>query len=105
MRALARLSRPFVDPFSGQPESKATPAIVTPLRFARQGFLLSRSSITLPEGVWWARVAVANGYGYRIAADLSDDDWTDIIRAAAAGEDVIQLIDETKEPVFRRSLR
>ncbi len=70
MRALARLSRPVVDPFSGQPESKATPAIVTPLRFARQGFLLSRGSITLPEGVWWARVAVANGYGYRVAGDL-----------------------------------
>ena len=93
---IGALVAPFVDPFSGQPESKATPAIVTPLRFARQGFLLSRNSITLPEGVWWARVAVANGYGYRVAADLSDDDWTDVIRAAAASEDVIQLIDETK---------
>ncbi|HEY8124863.1 MAG TPA: nitrate reductase [Methylocystis sp.] len=90
------LVAPFVDPFSGQPELKATPAIVTPLRFARQGFLLARESIALPAGVWWARVAIADGYGYRIAADLSDDDWADIIRAAAASEDVIQLIDETK---------
>ncbi|QGM94419.1 nitrate reductase [Methylocystis rosea] len=93
---IGALVAPFVDPFSGQPESKATPAIVTPMRFARQGFLLSRGSITLPEGVWWARVAVADGYGYRVAADLSDDAWTDVIRAAAACEDVIQLIDETK---------
>ena len=93
---IGALVAPCVDPCSGQPESKATPAIVTPLRFARQGFLLSRGSITLPEGVWWARVAVANGYGYRVAADLSDDAWTDVIRTAAASEDVIQLIDETK---------
>ncbi|MGJ0455015.1 MAG: nitrate reductase [Methylocystis sp.] len=92
---IGALVAPFFDPFSGQPESKATPAIVTPLRFARQGFLLSRGSITLPEGVWWARVAVADGYGYRVAADLSDDGWTDVIRAAAASEDVAQLIDET----------
>ncbi|MDP3175077.1 MAG: molybdopterin dinucleotide binding domain-containing protein, partial [Phenylobacterium sp.] len=93
---IGALVAPFVDPFSGQPESKATPAIVTPLRFARQGFLLSRYSISLPEGVWWARVAVANGHGYRVAADLSDDAWTDVIRTAAASEDVIQLMDETK---------
>ena len=93
---IGALVAPFVDPFSGQPESKATPAIVTPLRFARQGFFLSRNSITLPEGVWWARVAVANGYGYRVAGDLADDEWTEIIHAAAASEDVIHLIDETK---------
>jgi assimilatory nitrate reductase catalytic subunit len=46
--------------------------------------------------VWWARVAVANGYGYRVAGDLADDEWTEIIHAAAASEDVIHLIDETK---------
>jgi assimilatory nitrate reductase catalytic subunit len=90
------LVAPFVDPFSGQPESKATPAIITPLSFARQGFLLSRKSMALPGSVWWARVAVANGYGYRVAADLSNDDWTNAIGVAAASEDVIQLIDETK---------
>ncbi|MBG0794702.1 nitrate reductase [Methylocystis sp. H62] len=93
---IGALVAPCVDPFSGQPESKATPAIVTPMRFARQGFLLSRSPITLPQGVWWARVAVANGYGYRVAGDLADDEWTEIIHAAAASEDVIHLIDETK---------
>jgi len=42
-------------------------------------------------------VAIAKGHGYRVAADLSDDDWTVVIRAAAPSEDVIQLIDETKE--------
>ncbi|WP_292531206.1 nitrate reductase [Methylocystis sp.] len=90
------LVAPFVDPFSGQPESKATPAIVTPLRFARQGFFLSRKPMALPQGVWWARIAVANGFGYRVAGNLQDDDWAQIIRAATTSEDLIQLIDETK---------
>ncbi len=93
---IGALVAPFVDPFSGQPESKATPADIAPLRFARQGFFLSRQPMALPRGVWWARIAVAKGYGYRVAGDLPDDDWADIIRAAAASEDVVQLIDETK---------
>jgi len=94
---IGALVAPFVDPFSGQPESKATPANVTPVRFARQGFLLSRKPLALPRDVWWTRVAIAKGHGYRVAADLSDDDWTAVIRAAAPGEDVIQLIDETRK--------
>ena len=94
---IGALVAPFVDPFSGQPESKATPAIVTPLRFARQGFFLSRKPMALPQDVWWARIAVATGFGYRVAGDLQDDDWAETIRAAAASDDVIQLIDETKD--------
>ncbi|MGD9544292.1 MAG: molybdopterin-dependent oxidoreductase [Methylocystis sp.] len=90
------LVAPVVDPLSGQPESKATPAAITPLRFARHGFLLSRQPLALPLGVWWTRVAVVEGYGYRVGADLSDDDWTAVIQASASSEDVIQLIDEKK---------
>ncbi|MBM3562113.1 MAG: nitrate reductase [Alphaproteobacteria bacterium] len=90
------LVAPFLDPFSGQPESKATPAVVTPVRFARQGFVLSRKPMALREGLWWTRVAVAKGFGYRVAGDLQDGDWADIIRAATASDDVIQFIDETR---------
>ena len=90
------LVAPFVDPFSGQPEAKATPAAMTPARFARQGFFLSRTPMILPRGVWWTRVAVVEGFGYRVAGDLTDDDCAETIRAAAPSEDVIQLIDETK---------
>ncbi len=93
---IGALVAPFVDPFSGQPEAKATPAIVTPLRFARQGFFLSRKPMALPRDVWWTRVAVADGFGYRVASDLKDDDWAALIRAAAASDDVIELIDETR---------
>ncbi|MGD9656077.1 MAG: molybdopterin-dependent oxidoreductase [Methylocystis sp.] len=90
------LVAPFVDPFSGQPEAKATPAVMNPARFERQGFLLSRRPMALPRDVWWTRVAVSEGFGYRVAGDLEDGDWAELIRVAAASEDVIQLIDETK---------
>jgi assimilatory nitrate reductase catalytic subunit len=90
------LAASCVDPVSGQPELKATPAAVSPFRFARQGFILSRKPTALPKSVWWTRVAIAKGYGYRIAANLQDDDWADIISAATVSEDIVQLIDETK---------
>jgi assimilatory nitrate reductase catalytic subunit len=55
------------DPFSGQPELKATPARVEPVAFAYCGFALTRELIALPQGTWFARVAVAGGYGVLFA--------------------------------------
>lgn len=83
-----------VDPFSGQPELKATPAAIAPVSFARAGFLLSRRKATFDARVWWARCAIADGYGYRIATDLSDDDWRASMRQSVAGDDVVDFIDE-----------
>jgi assimilatory nitrate reductase catalytic subunit len=86
----------FVDPFSGQPESKATPADLSPISFARQGFLLSRQAIAFPQNIWWARVAIDHGYGYRIAGDMSDAEWREFLRGAILSDDVIELTDETR---------
>jgi assimilatory nitrate reductase catalytic subunit len=55
------------DPFSGQPELKATPARVEPVEFACRGFALTRELIALPHGTWFARVAVAGGHGLLFA--------------------------------------
>jgi len=52
------LVSPQTDPFSGQPEAKATPAAVAPVAFAYRGFALAREPLTLPDGTWWARVAL-----------------------------------------------
>ena len=68
------LVAPFTDPFSGQPENKATPASIAPYEYVFRGFALSRARLELPEHVWWARVAVTGGYGYLLAdnADLGE---------------------------------
>jgi len=89
----------LVDPFSGQPEAKATPAALSPATFSRQGFLLSRKTMAFPQNVWWARVAIDQGYGYRIAGDLSDAEWRNFLRDETPGDDLIELTDETRDAV------
>jgi assimilatory nitrate reductase catalytic subunit len=67
------LVAPITDPFSGQPENKATPASITPYEYVFRGFALSRKPLALPEHAWSARVAVSGGHGYLFAdnADLA----------------------------------
>ena len=43
------LVAPFTDPFSGQPESKATPASIAPYEYVFRGFALSRTPLQLPD--------------------------------------------------------
>ena len=63
------------DPFSGQPELKATPARIEPLTFAYRGFALTRDLIALPEGTWFARVAVGRGHGLLFATNELPERW------------------------------
>jgi len=69
------LVAPFTDPFSGQPENKATPVAIEAVTFAQRGFVLSRKPISFPKGAWWSRVAVNGGYGYLLAANLDVATW------------------------------
>jgi assimilatory nitrate reductase catalytic subunit len=86
------LVAPFVDPHSGQPESKASAASIAPVKYSREGFLLAREPIELPRTIWWVRVRVKAGYGYRVACNMTDDDWLEKLRLFA-GEDVVTLTD------------
>jgi assimilatory nitrate reductase catalytic subunit len=69
------LVAPATDPYSGQPEAKATPAAIAPAAFASRGFALMRRSTALPASVWWARVAVTGGTGYLLATDVPVETW------------------------------
>ncbi len=54
------LVAPFTDPFSGQPENKATPASIVPYEYVFRGFALSRSSSNcrrMSGGRAWPSVA------------------------------------------------
>jgi assimilatory nitrate reductase catalytic subunit len=86
------LAAPFTDPFSGQPESKATPAAIAPYEYVFRGFALSRKQLDLPPNLLWTRVTVSGGFGYLFAdnADLSRwPTWLD----GLAGEDVADYRD------------
>ena len=45
------LVAPFTDPFSGQPENKATPASIAPYEYVFRGFALSRKQLELPPSL------------------------------------------------------
>ena len=72
------LVAPITDPFSGQPEAKATPAAVAPVEYAWRGFAVSRRPLTLPDGTWWARIALADASGCTLASKQSPMAWHDI---------------------------
>jgi assimilatory nitrate reductase catalytic subunit len=66
------------DPFSGQPEAKATPAAMTPAGFAWRGFAVSRRVLELPGSTWWARVTIAGGWACAFAANEGPMIWHDL---------------------------
>ena len=86
------LVAPFTDPFSGQPENKATPASITPYEYVFRGFALSRSQLELPDHAWWARVAVSGGYGYLFADNADLTGWQSWLQSIA-GEDLAEYSD------------
>ena len=86
------LVAPFTDPFSGQPENKATPASIMPYEYVFRGFALSRVRLELPDHVWWARVTVAGGYGYLFADNADLARWQSWLRSIA-GSDVAEYKD------------
>ncbi|MEF3366731.1 molybdopterin-dependent oxidoreductase [Methylocystis sp. 9N] len=89
------LVAPFVDPYSGQPEAKATPAAISPRAFALQGFLLSREKAAPPEDGWRARAAVEGGWTYRLASDAPPQAWRSFFRGAFGAKDAIEYIDDS----------
>lgn len=85
--------QPDCDPFSGQPEMKATPARIAPVTFASRGFVLSRDGFALPEGSWWSLVAVEGGQGRLFATDATLDALIALVRERAAGDDLVEMVD------------
>jgi assimilatory nitrate reductase catalytic subunit len=86
------LVAPFTDPFSGQPENKATPASIAAYEYVFRGFALSRVKLELPDHVWWARVSVAGGYGYLFADNADLMRWPSWLRSVA-GSDLAEYRD------------
>ena len=86
------LVAPLTDPFSGQPENKATPASITPYEYVFRGFALSRTPLELPDHAWWARVAVNGGYGYLLADNADLRGWQSWL-GSIAGDDLAEYKD------------
>jgi assimilatory nitrate reductase catalytic subunit len=94
------LVAPYTDPYSGQPEAKATPASIAPISFAYRGFVLVRQPIDLPEHTWWVRVALTGGLGYLIASKEGPEFWRDYARKLLICDDLAEFADNSRG-IFR----
>jgi assimilatory nitrate reductase catalytic subunit len=61
------LVNPAVDPFSGQPELKHTPARVEPFIVSWYGFALSRDALVMRDVAWWVRAQGDQFMRYELA--------------------------------------
>ena len=66
------LVRAFTDPFSGQPESKATPASIAPYEYVFRGFALSRKPLDLPPSMHGGRASRSRAATAICFADNAD---------------------------------
>jgi assimilatory nitrate reductase catalytic subunit len=90
---IGALAQAACDPFSGQPELKATPASIAPVVYASQGFVLSRDGFALPPGSWWARLAVEGGEGRLFATDSGLEALMAHTNATFSGCELTEMID------------
>jgi len=90
------LVTPANDPYSGQPEAKATPVAIEPVSFAYRGFLLARALPMMPPGTWWSRVAVANGNGLLFASDEPAGAWRARASALLGAHETAEYFDEPR---------
>ncbi|WP_204312625.1 hypothetical protein, partial [Escherichia coli] len=56
-----------VDPISGQPDLKHTPAEIRRLDMRWHGTILARRPVMLPDMSYWARLRGAGHYAYLLA--------------------------------------
>ncbi len=69
---ICALVQPLTDPMSGQPEAKATPALIAPLAAAHFGYCVSRE-LARPEGcLYWSASRIAGGYVTAFALDAPE---------------------------------
>jgi assimilatory nitrate reductase catalytic subunit len=96
------LVAPDTDPFSGQPEAKATPAAIAPVMFRYRGFVIARAPgvaralVETPSGTWWTRVALANATGLLFATNAPPAIWRAGARAVF-GPELAEYVDEPRE--------
>jgi assimilatory nitrate reductase catalytic subunit len=72
---IGALAQPATDPYSGQPETKATPARIEPLAVSHYGFALSRRPIAPAGLAYWAVARAAFGQSLNFAMDEPAEGW------------------------------
>lgn len=91
------LVSPIVDPISGEPEFKHTPARVEPFPVEWYGFILSRRPLAITDVTWWTMVRGQEFVRYELAGREVPRDWAGWMRhrlgAREAGSDYLDYHD------------
>lgn len=90
------LVSPAVDPVSGEPEFKCTPARVEPFVVSWYGFALTRQRLRTDQLTWWVRGTGEQCLRYEVAGRRVPGNWSTWARAlvgADAGHDWLDYTD------------
>ena len=75
------LVNPAVDPISGEPEFKHTPARVEPFPVEWHGVMVTRRAIATRDLTWWALIRGAGFLRYELAGRKRPPDWAGWVRS------------------------
>lgn len=75
------LVNPVVDPISGEPEFKHTPACVAPFPVEWHGVIVTRGSLATDEMTWWTLVRGTGYARYEVAGRKRPPDWSEWVRS------------------------
>jgi assimilatory nitrate reductase catalytic subunit len=90
------LVSPQIDPFSGQPEAKATPVSLERVDFAYRGFALAREPLAFPEGTWWSQVALPDTAGFLFASSAPPEAWRSLTPALFPDAALTEFVDRKR---------
>jgi assimilatory nitrate reductase catalytic subunit len=101
---IGEMVNPSTDPFSGQPEAKATPACIARVDYRFAGFMLSRNAVALPDGTWWVKPAIEGGEGTLLASNDGPTDWRNFVHAQANGDCCLSEFLDQPRGIYRAAL-
>jgi assimilatory nitrate reductase catalytic subunit len=91
------LVKAVVDPISGEPEFKHSPARIEPFPVTWYGFVLSRQPRDVTDVTWWTSVRGQGFERYELAGRVIPDDWAVWMRqrlgATASDSDYLDYLD------------
>ena len=91
------LVKAVVDPISGEPEFKHTPARIEPFPVTWYGFVLSRQPQNVADATWWTVVRGKGFHRYELAGRSVPDEWATWMRhrlgAVASESDYLDYLD------------
>jgi assimilatory nitrate reductase catalytic subunit len=97
---------PAVDPISGEPEFKATPARVEPFVVNYYGFILTRRELSVQRLSWWARADAGRYQRYEIAGRGVPRSWPQWARALLSVRDSSDWLDyeDANSGIYRAAI-